>query len=401
MQILWGILGIVVILGIAFLFSNNKKAIHYRTIAIALLIQILFALIVFKWPLGHQVLVWISNRAKDIIGTSNAGIDFLFGPIIPEEGSIFAFQVLPVIIFFSSLISVLYYLNVMQWAIRLLGGALSKLLKTSKVESMNAAGNIFLGQTEAPLVVRPYIKNMTKSELFAVMTGGLSTVAGSVIAGYALLGVPMQYLIAASFMAAPAGLLMAKIMVPETQKEETTDEVKLEKDTETTNVIDAAARGASDGLKLALTVGAMLMAFISILALINLFLDWGSGWFGADITLQQILGYVFSPIAFVIGIPWDEAVRAGSFIGQKIILNEFVAFSNFGPHIAEYTQKTQVIISFALCGFANVGSMAILLGGLSPMAPNRRGLIAKLGIRAILAGTLANLLSAAIAGMLV
>ncbi|WP_085522214.1 NupC/NupG family nucleoside CNT transporter [Tuberibacillus sp. Marseille-P3662] len=401
MQILWGILGIIVILGIAFLFSNNKKAINFRTILLALVIQILFALIVLKWPLGHQALKWVSDKVEKVVGTAGSGIDFLFGPVLPEDGSIFAFQVLPVIIFFSSLISVLYYLGVMQWMIRLLGGALQKLLKTSKVESMNAAGNIFLGQTEAPLVVKPYIKNMTNSEMFAVMTGGLSTVAGSVLAGYALLGVPMQYLIAASFMAAPAGLLMAKLIIPESHKEETTDDVTLEKDTETTNVIDAAARGASDGLKLALTVGAMLIAFISLIALINLLLDWVGGWVGLDITLQQILGYIFSPIAFLIGVPWDEAIRAGSLIGQKIVLNEFVAFSNFGPNIAEYTEKTKTIISFALCGFANVGSMAILIGGLSPMAPNRRGDIARLGVKAIIAGTLANLLSAAIAGMLV
>ncbi|GAB4074219.1 NupC/NupG family nucleoside CNT transporter [Barrientosiimonas marina] len=402
MNILWGIAGIVILLAIAFLFSNNKKRINFRTVFVALAIQIVFALIVLKWPLGHKALEWVSGIVEKIIGSANAGISFLFDPLIPKDDSIFAFQVLPVIIFFSSLISVLYYLGVMQWIIRMLGGALSKLLKTSKVESMNAAGSIFLGQTESPLVIRPYVKNMTLSELFAVMTGGLATVAGSVLAGYALLGVPMRFLIAASFMAAPAGLLMAKIIIPEVNKEQTTDEVTLEKDTETTNVIDAAAGGASDGLKLALTVGAMLISFLSLIALANLFLGWAGGLFGVDdLTLQQILGYIFSPIAFMIGIPWDEAMRAGSLIGQKIITNEFVAFSNFGPVIDTFSDKAQTIITFALCGFANFGSMAILIGGLSPMAPNKRGDIARIGLKAVLAGTLANLLSAAIAGMLV
>lgn len=402
MNFLWGIAGIVVILAIAFLFSNNKKAINYRTIFVALAIQIVFALIVLKWPLGHRALLWVSSIVEKIIGSADSGISFLFGPILPEDDSIFAFQVLPVIIFFSSLITVLYYLGVMQWIIKLIGGVLSKLLKTSKVESMNAAGSIFLGQTESPLVIKPYVKDMTLSELFAVMSAGLATVAGSVLAGYALLGVPMKFLIAASFMAAPAGLLMAKMIIPEADKENTTDQVTLEKDTEATNIIDAAARGASDGLKLALTVGAMLVAFLSLIALANLFLGWLGGWFGfQDLTLQQILGYIFSPLAFIIGIPWDEALRAGSLIGQKIITNEFVAFSEFGRSIDSFSAKSQVVVTFALCGFANFGSMAVLIGGLSPMAPNRRGDIARIGLRAVLAGTLANLLSAAIAGMFI
>lgn len=402
MNVLWGFAGIVVILVIAFLCSNNKKAINYRTVLVALAVQIVFALIVLKWPLGHRVLLWVSGIVEKIIGSADSGISFLFGPILPEGDSVFAFQVLPVIIFFSSLITVLYYLGVMQWVIKLIGGALSKLLKTSKVESMNAAGSIFLGQTESPLVIKPYVKDMTLSELFAVMSAGLATVAGSVLAGYALLGVPMKFLIAASFMAAPAGLLMAKMIIPEADKENTTDQVTLEKDKEATNVIDAAARGASDGLKLALTVGAMLVAFLSLIALANLFLGWFGGWFGfQDLTLQQILGYIFSPLAFIIGVPWDEALRAGSLIGQKIITNEFVAFSEFAPNIDSFSAKSQVVITFALCGFANFGSMAVLIGGLSPMAPNRRGDIARIGLRAVLAGTLANLLSAAIAGMLI
>ncbi len=282
----------------------------------------------------------------------------------------------------------------MQWIIKILGGGLSKLLGTSKSESMSAAANIFVGQTEAPLVVRPFLNKMTQSELFAVMTGGLASVAGSVLVGYSLLGVPLEYLLAASFMAAPAGLIMAKIMVPETDKSVTTDHIEIEKDQESVNVIDAAAKGASDGLKLALNVGAMLLAFIALIALINGIL----GIFG-DITLETILGYVFAPIAFAVGVPWSEAVIAGGFIGQKLVLNEFVAYASFAPEMANLSDKTNLIVSFALCGFANLSSMAILLGGLGGLAPNRRKDIAKLGIKAVAAGMLASLLSAAVAGM--
>lgn len=397
MNLLWGILGIVVILGLALLLSSKKKAINIRTICGGLAIQILFAFIVLKWEAGQSALQWFTLRVQDIINYANEGISFLFGSLANSEefGSIFAFHVLPIIIFFSSLISVLYYLGIMQWIIKILGGGLSKLLGTSKSESMSAAANIFVGQTEAPLVVRPFLNKMTQSELFAVMTGGLASVAGSVLVGYSLLGVPLEYLLAASFMAAPAGLIMAKIMVPETDKSVTTDHIEIEKDQESVNVIDAAAKGASDGLKLALNVGAMLLAFIALIALINGIL----GIFG-DITLETILGYVFAPpIAFAVGVPWSEAVIAGGFIGQKLVLNEFVAYASFAPEMANLSDKTNLIVSFALCGFANLSSMAILLGGLGGLAPNRRKDIAKLGIKAVAAGMLASLLSAAVAGM--
>ncbi|PWU69045.1 NupC/NupG family nucleoside CNT transporter [Gracilibacillus dipsosauri] len=396
MNLLWGILGIVVILGLALLLSSKKKAINIRTICGGLAIQILFAFIVLKWEAGQSALQWFTLRVQDIINYANEGISFLFGSLANSEefGSIFAFHVLPIIIFFSSLISVLYYLGIMQWIIKILGGGLSKLLGTSKSESMSAAANIFVGQTEAPLVVRPFLNKMTQSELFAVMTGGLASVAGSVLVGYSLLGVPLEYLLAASFMAAPAGLIMAKIMVPETDKSVTTDHIEIEKDQESVNVIDAAAKGASDGLKLALNVGAMLLAFIALIALINGIL----GIFG-DITLETILGYVFAPIAFAVGVPWSEAVIAGGFIGQKLVLNEFVAYASFAPEMVNLSDKTNLIVSFALCGFANLSSMAILLGGLGGLAPNRRKDIAKLGIKAVAAGMLASLLSAAVAGM--
>ncbi|WP_059104308.1 NupC/NupG family nucleoside CNT transporter [Shouchella shacheensis] len=414
MNFLWGVLGAIFILGIAFLLSTNKKAVSIRTIIGGFSIQVFFAFIVLKWQVGQNALKWFSLKIQDVINYTNEGIQFLFGGLIDNEsiGFIFAFQVLTVIIFFSSLISILYYLGIMQWVIKIMGGGLSKLLGTSKAESMSAAANIFVGQTEAPFVIRPYIAKMTQSELFAVMTGGLASVAGSVLIGYSLLGVPLEYLLAASFMAAPAGLIMAKIMVPEDEIAATvepfevsetvaSDERKIEKDEEATNLIDAAARGASDGLGLALNVGAMLLAFIALIALMNGVLGGIGGWFGfGSLSLEMILGWVFAPIAFIVGVPWSEALQAGSYIGQKIVLNEFVAYAAFAPEMEGLTPKTNIVVSFALCGFANLGSLAILLGGLGSLAPNRRSDIAKLGIRSVVAGALASLLSAAIAGML-
>ncbi|MDW2877221.1 MULTISPECIES: NupC/NupG family nucleoside CNT transporter [Bacillaceae] len=404
MNFIWGIAGILTVLVIALLLSNNRRAINPRTILGGLAIQILFAFAVLKWEAGRKALNWLTMGVNSIINYANEGINFLFGGLFAEGSGVtyvFAFQVLPIVIFFSALISVLYYLKIMQFIIKILGGGLSWLLGTRKAESMSAAANIFVGQTEAPLVIRPYIGQMTNSELFAVMTGGLASVAGSVLVGYSLLGVPLEYLLAASFMAAPAGLIMAKIIFPETEKKEEPKELEMENDSDSTNVIDAAAKGASVGLQLALNIGAMLLAFIALVALLNGLLGWIGSWFGfGDLTLQLILGYIFSPLAFAIGVPWAEAVEAGNFIGQKLILNEFVAYSSFAPVIPELTDKTVAIISFALCGFANISSLAILLGGLGNLAPNRRADIARLGIRSVIAGALASLLSAAIAGML-
>jgi CNT family concentrative nucleoside transporter len=422
----------VFLLFLAFLLSTNRRAINPRTVLGALAIQIIFGVVVLYWDAGKRVLQAVSSGVQAVINSSREGIGFLFGPVLPEqEGSlVFAFQVLPVIIFFASLTAVLYHWNVLQWVVRIIGGALQKALRTSQAESMSATANIFVGQTEAPLVVRPYIPRMTDSEFFAVMTGGLATVAGSVLVGYSLLGARLEYLIAASFMAAPAGLLMAKMVMPETAEPETvhstateavraetdrgeegeTEKDETEKEQEEAgqdsemghrNVIDAAAAGASDGLYLALNVGAMLIAFISLIALINLILGALGGVVGfPDLTFELILGYVFAPIMFIIGVPWNEAIGAGSFLGQKLVLNEFVAFSNFGPQAGDFSQKTTAIITFALTGFANFGSLAILLGGLGGIAPARRSQIARFGVRAVLAATLANLMSATIAGIL-
>lgn len=403
MDFVWGIIGILGIVLIAIGLSNNRKAIQWRIIVSGLVVQLIFAFIVLKWSYGREKLMQLSEGVQKLVGYANEGINFVFGGLANPEnvGFVFAMSVLTIIIFFSSLISVLYYLGIMQFVIKIIGGFLSKVLGTTKAESVNAAANIFVGQTEAPLVIRPFLNKMTKSQMFAVMTGGLASVSGSVLIGYSLLGVPLEYLLAASFMAAPAGLVMAKLMIPETE-EVNEDDFKLERNSEATNVIDAAAVGASDGLKLAVNVGAMLLSFIALIALLNGILGGITGLFGFEnVTLEGLLGYVFAPLAFLIGVPWDEAVRAGSFIGQKLILNEFVAYSNFGPVIGELSDKTAIIISFALCGFANLSSMGILIGGLGGMAPDKRPMIAQLAIKAVAAGTLASLLSAAIAGMFI
>ena len=377
MGILGSVLGIVVLLVIAVLFSNNRKAINLRTVLGALAIQIGFAALILYLPYGR----------------GNEGINFVFGGLADPSnaGFIFAVKVLPIIVFFSGLISVLYYLGIMQVVIKVIGGALQAALGTSKAESMSAAANIFVGQTEAPLVVRPYIKNMTQSELFAIMAGGTASIAGSVMAGYAGMGVPLTYLIAASFMAAPAGLLFAKILFPQT--EQFTDKQPETDDSEKpTNVLEAMAGGASAGMQLALNVGAMLIAFVGLIALINGILGGVGGWFGyGDLTLQSIFGWIFKPLAYLIGVSWDESAIAGQMIGMKLQPDTAVVLS----------EKTKAIITFALCGFANFSSIAILIGGIGGMAPNRRGDVARLGLKAVVAGTLANLMSATIAGLFI
>lgn len=397
------IVGIVLLLAIAIAFSVNRQAIKLRTVIGAFLIQTVIGAFVLYVPQGKDVLLAVSNAVSHVIGYATDGIRFIFGSEVTDKKSLgftFAFHVLPVIVFFSSLIAVLYHIGVMKWIVRVIGGGLQKALGTSQPESMSAAANIFVGQTEAPLVVKPYIPTMTRSELFAVMVGGLSSVAGSVLAGYAGMGVELKYLIAASFMAAPGGFLMAKLIYPETN--EVKDELTEEEDAQqhATNVIDAAASGASNGMMLALNVGAMLLAFVALIAMLNGLFGLVGGLFGyPDFTLQQLFGYVFKPVAFLLGVPWNEAQLAGSFIGQKIVINEFVAYSDFVNYRETLSPVTQVIVTFVLCGFANLSSIAILLGGLGGIAPSRRKDIAELGVKALLAATLANMMSAAIAGL--
>ncbi|AIG26925.1 NupC/NupG family nucleoside CNT transporter [Brevibacillus sp. 7WMA2] len=400
MDFLRGLLGVIAVLFIAFLFCNNKKGIRWRPIVGGLAIQFLFAFIVLKWEAGRAVLSKFTDVMNHIIGYANEGIKFLFGGLYTPDSKItfvVAFNVVPMVIFFAALIAVLYYVGVMQLFIKYIGGGISKILGTSKAESMSAAANIFVGQTEAPLVIRPFLSQLTRSELFAVLTGGLASIAGTVLASYSLLGIPMEYLLAASFMAAPAGLVIAKLFFPETENIKDR-EIKLEKN-ESANIFDAAARGAGDGLFLALNVGAMLLAFVALVAMVNGLLGYIGGLFGLEITLQGIFGYLFSPLAFAVGVPWSEAVQAGSYIGQKIVLNEFVAYIDMAKNMANLTPKTVAILSFALCGFANFGSMAMLIGGLGTLVPERRSEIAQVGMKVIFAGTLASLLNGAIAGM--
>ena len=413
MSSLISLLGIVVLLGIAYLLSNNRKAINFRTVFGALAIQVSLGAFILYVPIGRDALLAVANGVSKVISYGNEGIKFLFGALAGDkvfevfggEGFIFAVRVLPVIVFFSALISLLYYIGIMQWVIKIIGGALQRMLGTSQAESMSAAANIFVGQTEAPLIVKPYISKMTESELFAIMCGGLASIAGSVMAGYAGMGVPLTYLIAASFMAAPAGLLFAKILYPQTETfNDDIEKVEMEKPS---NVLDAAAAGASSGMQLALNVGAMLIAFVALIALINGMLGGIGGWIGMpDLSLGMIFGWVFRPLAWVLGVPWGEAGVAGQMIGTKLAINEFVGYKEFALYLTpdapmQLADKTKAIITFALCGFANFSSIAILIGGLGGLAPNRRGDIARLGLKAVIAGSLANLLSATIAGLFI
>ena len=414
MSVLNSLFGMAVLIAIAVLLSSNRRAINIRTVAGAFLIQVALGALVLFVPWGRDGLLSVSEGVSKVIAYGNDGVGFLFGGLVSDQmfevfgggGFVFALRVLPMIVFFSSLMAVLYYTGVMQIIIKVIGGFLQKVLGTSKAESMSAAANIFVGQTEAPLVVRPFIKSMTRSELFAVMSGGLASVAGSVLAGYAQMGVPLPYLIAASFMAAPGGLLFAKLLIPETEKPRSDEELVNEGD-KPVNVIDAAAGGAVTGAQIAIAVGASLLAFVALISLVNGMIGGVGGWFGyGSLTLQTILGWLFSPLAWAIGVPWSEAGIAGSLIGQKVVVNEFVAYAEFVKYLSpesavQLSDTTKAIISFALCGFANLGSIAVLMGGLSIIAPSRRKDVAQLGFKAVVAGSLSNLMSAVIAGLFI
>jgi len=398
-----GIVGIVVILAIAFLFSSNRKAVNLRIVGAAFALQVVVATIVLYWDKGRAGIEFLSNGVMAVIGFSREGIDMVFGPLADTEviGFSFAINVLPIIIFFSALMSVLYHLRVMEWIVKLVGGFLHKVIGTGAVESMNAAANIFVGQTEAPLAVRPYLKGLTEAQMFAVMVSGLASIAGTVLAGYALMGAELKYLLAAAFMAAPGGLLMAKIVMPDDVVVGSGQQEKLVMEkSQHKNVILAAASGTTDGLRLAANIGAMLIAFVALIALFNGLVGWVSGWFGYELTLQMILGKIFQPLMYLLSVPWEEAQAAGALFGEKLILNEFVAFSHLNDYLAGMSPRTIAIVTFSLCGFANLSSIAILLGGLGVLVPEKRDLIGQLGLKAVLAGSLSNLMSAALAGLL-
>jgi concentrative nucleoside transporter, CNT family len=397
-----GLIGIVALFAIAVALSDNRKAINLRTVGGAFAIQAGLAALVLYVPLGKEVLASLANGVQQVLNYANVGVAFLFGDLASDKlGFIFAIKVLPIIVFLSAFMSVLYYMGIMQKVVGTLGGWIKLALGTSQAESLSATANIFIGQTEAPLIVRPYISRMTESELFAVMSGGLASIAGAVLAGYASMGVEIEYLVAASFMAAPGGLLMAKIIKPETgEPDDRVEGVTFDEDDAPVNVIDAAASGALTGLTLAMNVGAMLLAFVALIALLNGLIGGLAGLAGIeDLTLQKILGFIFAPLAYLLGTPWADADAAGSLIGQKLVLNEFVAYVEFLKIQDALSEKTQVIATFALCGFANLSSIAILLGGLGSLAPNRRHDISRMGLKAVAAGTLSNLMSAALAGL--
>jgi len=399
-----GILGIMVILGIAVAFSSNRKAINLRIVGAAFALQVVIAAIVLFWDRGREAIDALSRGVLAVIGFANAGINMVFGPLADTDivGFSFAINVLPIIIFFAALMSVLYHLRVMEWVVRIVGGALHKIIGTGTIESMNAAANIFVGQTEAPLVVKPYLRNLTEPQMFTVMVSGLASIAGTVLAGYTLMGAELKYLLAAAFMAAPGGLLMAKIIMPDDEVVPAgkQDEFQMEP-SQHKNVILAAATGTSDGLQLAVNIGAMLIAFVGLIALFNGIVGWVFGLAGIEgITLQFLLGKLFQPLMYLLSVPWAEAQAAGSLFGEKLILNEFVAFSHLNDYLAGMSPRTIAITTFSLCGFANLSSIAILLGGLGVLVPEKRDLIGQLGLKAVLAASLSNLMSAALAGLM-
>jgi CNT family concentrative nucleoside transporter len=429
MGALRGLVGLAFLLLVAVAFSRHRRGISLRTVATALGLQVGFAFLVLRWGPGKDALKWAADQVQALIGYAEEGTTFVFGPLLKvgkDSDTIFALEVLPVIIFLGALIGLLYYLRVIQWVTFVIGGAISWLLRVTKVEAMFAATVIFLGQSEAPLMIAPYLRRLSIGQLFTLMTGGFAAAAGSTLVGYSLLGAPLEYLLAATVMNAPAGLLMAKIVWPDSTPEpdwvaqerseraakegaeESVDEdpsafdVRAVRDEESANLIDAIGRGALAGGRIAVTVGALLIAFVALIALANGILSAAGGWTGIDgLTFQKLLGWVMAPLAWLLGVPWSEAVDAGSFIGQKTVLNEFVAFASFGPHVGDFSKVTVVIVTFALAGFANFASIAIQIGTYSALVPGLRSRVARLGLLALLAGALANLANAAIAGVVV
>ncbi len=393
-----GVVGLVVILGIAYAFSTDRKKVNPRLILWGLILQFAFALMVMKWSWGEKGLDWISSGVTQGLEKADAGAAFLFGPLANQEtlGFIFAFKALPTIIYISSFFSVLYYLGILQKLVLFMAKIMVRTMGTSGAESLSTAANVFMGQTEAPLVVMPYIASMTHSELCTLMVGGMATISGGMMAAYISMGIETKFLLAASVMNAPAAIVMAKILVPETGSPLTKGEVKLNVERTEVNIIDAAARGAGAGLNLALNVGAMLIAFLSLVALVN----WPLQYVG--LSLEQIFAWIFAPLAYVMGVPWADASEVGSLFGKKLVVNEFVAYADRLKLKAAsvLAPRSELIATYALCGFANLGSIGIQLGGIGGLAPTRKSDLAKLGLRVVLGGSLATFMTATIAGLL-
>lgn len=396
-----GLIGIVLILAILVLFSSHRRQIKWRTMGAGLLLQVVFALIVLKWEPGFHALRWTADVVQKLIDFTGKGTSFVFGPLFGDNiGFVFALNVLPVIIFLGAIIAALYYLRVLQWFVEIVGTGLGKILGTSKVESVWAATVIFLGQSEAPLVIRPWLPKLTRSELFTCMSGGFASVAGSTLIGYSLLGAPLPYLLAASIMNAPGSLLVAKALMPETEESRASANVRNVRDEENKNIIDALGAGAMAGGRIAVSVACMLIAFIALIAMLSAILGGIGHLFGQENwSLEGLFGLIFSPLAWAIGVPWHESGLVGSFIGQKTILNEFVGYTSFSEHVAQLSPKAVMISTFAMAGFANLSSIAIQIGSFGALCPERRGEVAQLGLRALFAGFCTNILNAAIVGV--
>ena len=402
-----GLIGVVVIIGIAYLASVDRKAIQWRMLGWGISLQVMFGLLVLKIELGRQALSLVASGARLLISFTDYGSRFLFGALVDDSsGFIFAFRVLPIVIFISSFFSCLYYLGIMQRIVLAMAKIMKSTMKVSGAESLGAAANVMMGQTEAPIIVAPYIPTMTRSELLALMVGGMATVSGAILGGYIGLGISAEYLIAGSIMAAPASLMMAKILLPETEVAMTAGTVRLDDKPQDSNIIEAAARGASQGMTLALNIAAMLVAFIAIIYMLNGILSAIGNILGLEallgvpVTFELILGYLLSPLAFLMGVPWRDANAVGELVGLKLVLNELIAYTKLAQIQADLTPKAQLISTFALCGFANFSSVGIQIGGIGALAPERRTDLAQLGLRALLGGSLATFLTATIAGML-
>lgn len=401
-----GVLGLLAILGVAFLFSRNRSAIRPRTVLWGLSLQFAFAFLVLMTPFG-ELFKAASDGVTAMLAYAEKGSEFVFGPLGVKTGSmgvIFAFQVLPIIVFIASFFSILYYVGVMQWVIKGMAIVMHKVMGASGAESTNIAASIFMGQTEAPLTIRPFLPNLTQSELFTVMTCGMAHVSGAVMGAYVLMAqVEIRHLLTAVIMTAPATILLSKILMPEVEKPETAGRVEIRIEKPGVNIIDAAARGAGDGVHLAINIAGMLIAFIALIALVNGVLGWAHGLPGMSwlpVSLERLFGLVFSPVAWLLGVSWKDAASVGNLLGTRLVLNEFVAFTQLGPIRDQLDPRSFTIATYALCGFANFSSIAIQIGGIGALAPNRKSDLARLGLRAVAAGTMANFMSACIAGVL-
>jgi len=398
-----GVLGMAAILAAAWLFSSDKRAIKLRVVAWGLGLQFAFAIIVLKTPFS-RVLEAVSRGVSAMFGYTTAGTTFVFGKLgadSKEVGFVFAFQVLPIIIFIASFFAILYHLGIMQRIVRLMAVAMQRVMGVSGAESLNVAASIFMGQTEAPLTIKPFIAGMTESELFTIMTCGMAHVSGAVMAAYVAVGhVEIRHLLTAVIMTAPATIMLAKIFIPETGKPATAGRVEIHVEDSAVNVIDAAAQGAGDGLRLALNIAGMLIAFLALIAMFNGILGWTRQYIGwLPTSLESMCGTIFAPIAWILGVPWQDAPTVGGLLGTRLITNEMVAFQQLGPLKDHMLPQSFTIATFALCGFANLSSIAIQIGGIGALAPNRKSDLARLGLRAVAAGTMANFMSACIAGM--